>query len=221
MTSSGTADFPSSSLAKNVVTGLSKISLAIKTSAWQEGSRAGLTPTQAQALVLLRRGGASRLGELAEELGVRSSTASDAISALMAKGLLRKKRAAEDPRALAIELTDRGQAKAAEAANWPDFLIEAVEALDQEEQRVLLRALAKMIKRLQDLGRIPVARMCVTCKFFQPYAHDDPWRPHHCHFVDAPFGDHQLRLDCPDHQEALRRRELEAFLGSSEPKSER
>jgi hypothetical protein len=27
-------------------------------------------------------------------------------------------------------------------------------------------------------------------------------RPHHCRFVDAPFGDSELRLDCVDHQTA-------------------
>jgi hypothetical protein len=35
-------------------------------------------------------------------------------------------------------------------------------------------------------------------KQFRPYAHPDPRAPHHCAFVDAPFGDGQLRVDCPD-----------------------
>ncbi|MER3418788.1 MAG: MarR family transcriptional regulator, partial [Chloroflexota bacterium] len=28
-------------------------------------------------------------------------------------------------------------------------------------------------------------------------------RPHHCAFVDAPFGDRSIRLDCPDHAPAI------------------
>ena len=56
-----------------------------------------------------------------------------------------------------------------------------------------------MIRTLQEKGRIPVARMCVSCRFFQPFRHDNPARPHHCAFVDAAFGDEELRLDCPDH----------------------
>jgi hypothetical protein len=56
-----------------------------------------------------------------------------------------------------------------------------------------------MIRTLQVRGRIPVARMCVSCRFFRPYRHDHPTTPHHCAFVDAPFGDGELRLDCPDH----------------------
>jgi hypothetical protein len=59
-----------------------------------------------------------------------------------------------------------------------------------------------MIRTLQERGRIPVARMCVSCTFFRPFRHDDRARPHHCAFVDAPFGDGELRLDCPDHAAA-------------------
>jgi protoglobin len=44
--------------------------------------------------------------------------------------------------------------------------------------------------------------MCVSCRFFRPFIHDDPTHPHQCAFVDAPFGDGELRLDCPDHQAA-------------------
>jgi hypothetical protein len=42
--------------------------------------------------------------------------------------------------------------------------------------------------------------MCVTCRYFRPHVHSDPERPHHCAFVDAPFGDRALRLDCRDHE---------------------
>jgi hypothetical protein len=59
-----------------------------------------------------------------------------------------------------------------------------------------------MIRTLQERGRIPVARMCVSCRYFQPFRYPDPDRPHHCAFVDAPFGDGELRLDCPDHAAA-------------------
>ena len=59
-----------------------------------------------------------------------------------------------------------------------------------------------MIRTLQTRGRIPVARMCVSCRFFQPFRHDHPTTPHHCAFVDAPFGDGELRLGCPDHAAA-------------------
>jgi hypothetical protein len=75
--------------------------------------------------------------------------------------------------------------------------------------------LVKMIRTLQERGEIPVSRMCVTCRFFRPRVHDDPTRPHHCAFVDAPFGDRSLRLECADHEaapEGQRARGWEQFL---------
>jgi hypothetical protein len=101
-----------------------------------------------------------------------------------------------------VRLTPDGVREAAAAAAWPDFLLEAVGELSDAEQAAFLRGLVTMIRTLQEKGRIPVARMCVTCRFFRPFRHDDPARPHHCAFVDAPFGDGQLRLDCPDHAAA-------------------
>ncbi|WP_242908088.1 hypothetical protein [Actinomadura terrae] len=53
---------------------------------------------------------------------------------------------------------------------------------------------------LQDRRAIPVARMCLTCTYFRPNAHPGTDRPHHCAFVDNPFDDGELRLECPDHQ---------------------
>jgi len=68
-----------------------------------------------------------------------------------------------------------------------------------------------MIAALQEQGRIPVARMCPTCRFFRPNVHDDPERPHHCAFVDAPFGDRSVRIDCPDHEPAASSRRPETI----------
>jgi hypothetical protein len=60
----------------------------------------------------------------------------------------------------------------------------------------------KIIRGLQEAGDIPVQRMCVTCRYFRPNVHDDRDRPHHCAFVDAAFGDPQLRLDCTEQEPA-------------------
>lgn len=82
---------------------------------------------------------------------------------------------------------------------WPDFLMAAVDGLSLAEQDMFLRALVKMIRGLQQRGQIPVSRMCTTCRYFQPGVHADPRAPHHCDFVNAPFGDRHLRFDCPEH----------------------
>jgi DNA-binding MarR family transcriptional regulator len=194
---------PDRPLAQRVTTGLAKVGIALKQQAWAEAGGRGLTPTQGQALALLRANPAGlRLGALAEQLGVTAATASDSVAALHRKGLVAKAPLAGDGRAVVVRLTPAGVREAAAAAAWPDFLLEAVGELSAAEQAAFLRGLVTMIRTLQERGRIPVARMCVSCRFFQPYRHDDPARPHHCAFVDAPFGDGELRLDCPDHAAA-------------------
>jgi DNA-binding MarR family transcriptional regulator len=192
---------PTGTTERHIVTGLARIGLATRHQAWRGAGEQGLTPTQGQLLALLRyrhRSGA-RLSTLAEGLAITRPTASDAVRALETKGLVSKTRAPEDARALGIALTDAGRAEAERAADWSDFLLDAVDALTPAERAVFLRGLVKMIRALQERGEIPVSRMCVTCRFFRPHAHDDPDRPHHCAFVDAPFGDAQLRLECDDH----------------------
>src|SRR5579875_978167 len=191
---------------QHIATGLHKISLAIRSHTWQKAGQRGLTPTQAQILILLEtreaQGAKTTISDAAEALAVTVATTSDAVAALMAKRLVTKHRGAKDARAVFLRLTSPGKRAARRAALWSDFLLEAAQALSPEERGVFLRALIKMIRRLQERGQIPLSRMCVTCRFFRPHAHRDPERPHHCDFVDAPFGDRHLRLECPDHEAA-------------------
>ncbi|MDJ0704511.1 MAG: MarR family transcriptional regulator [Leptolyngbyaceae cyanobacterium MO_188.B28] len=154
-------------------------------------------------MLRLRPDGGVRLSEVAKGLASSSATASDAVSALVKKGLVSREQAADDRRAIAIRLTSQGQKQAEQAASWPDFLLSAVEELSQEEQTVFFRALTKMIRKLQEQGKISPSRMCVTCQYFRAHVYDDPDRPHHCDLVNAPFGDRDLRLDCLEHQERI------------------
>jgi DNA-binding MarR family transcriptional regulator len=191
---------PQNSIQQRVIIGLCKIGLALKSHSWQDASQHGLTPTQGQILGLLHSKGqcGMRLSAIANELGVTAATTSDAVTTLVEKGLAQKTKAIDDGRAIAISLTAQGQKVAAQVADWSDFLLDAVSELSEIEQEVFLRGLIKMIHKLQDQQRISVARMCVNCQFFHPNVYDDSDRPHHCNFVDAPFGDRDLQLDCPD-----------------------
>ena len=190
-------------LAARLIVGLSKISLAMKSQAWSRAPAEGVTPTQAQILVLLQgRTEGARLSMIAETLGITAPTASDAVASLVAKKLVVRGRDKDDARAARFRLSRSGQKVAARAGAWPDFLQKAVGTLDATEQTAFLRTLTKMIRALQEAGDIPVQRMCVDCRFFRPHAHPDPQRPHHCAFVDAPFGEHHIRIDCADQDAA-------------------
>ncbi|WP_256874622.1 MarR family winged helix-turn-helix transcriptional regulator [Nostoc sp. C057] len=186
---------------QRVMVGLNKISLALKTCAWQNAGQQGLTPTQGQILTLLRSTSnlGMRLSEVADGLAVTPATASDAVTALVEKNLVQKSRAPDDARAIAITLTERGVREADSVASWPDSLLSVMDELSVLEQEVFLRCLIKMVRSLQERGQIPVAHMCVTCHFFRPNVYSDCDRPHHCALVNAPFGDRHLRLECPEH----------------------
>lgn len=195
-----TKDLPQVSLQQRIAIGLNKIGLALKSHSWQDAGQHGLTPTQGQILGLLGSKGKSgmRLSAIANELGVTAATASDAVTTLVEKGLVQKSKAIDDGRAIAISLTTQGHTVAAQVADWPDFLLDAVSELSEIEQEILLRGLIKIIRKMQEQRQISVARMCVNCQFFLPNVYSDSDRPHHCNFVDAPFGDRELQLDCPD-----------------------
>jgi len=190
-------------VAVRVGAGLAKIGIALKSRAWRDAGPERLTPTQGQAIVILKNAQRGlRLDEIAVALGVTAPTASDAVKALVQKKLVARRNAKDDRRAVSVTLTARGEELAGRVAGWPDFLLRALDTLDEAEQTAFLRSLVKIIRGLQVAGDIPVQRMCIGCRFFRPHLHDDPVQPHHCAFVDAPFGDRHLRLDCNEYESA-------------------
>lgn len=169
---------------------------------WRQAGLRGLTATQVAILHALARHGPARVGALAGTLGVTQPTLSDAVAALVAKGLALRSPDPADARARQVRLTPAGAAEARALDETPAALSEALGQLPEAERGAMLRALSGVIRGLQRAGAIPVERMCVTCRHFRPHLHDDAAAPHHCGFVDAAFGDALLRIDCGDHAEA-------------------
>lgn len=182
--------------------GLAKIGLVIRHEAWREAGEHGLTPTQAQVMVTVDAspGGRLSVGEIARALAVTQPTVSDAISALERKGLIVRDRSEDDGRVVQVRLTAAGRRETRALASWSDVLLRAIGDLDEHEQGVFVRGLMKMIRSLQQAGRIPTARMCSTCTYFRPHAHPGSATPHHCAYIDAPLRDVDLRLDCDEHE---------------------
>lgn len=181
---------------------LSRVATVLRVDDWERAKRAGINPTQLSILDLLE-GRKDGLGvkEIAAHLGVSQPTATDSINALERKGFVVKRPIAGDRRAVAVGLTDEGRALLGPAA-LEGATGEAVAALDGEEQERLLLTLVKLIREFQKTDAIPVQRMCTTCKYFVPFAHRGEAQPHHCNFVDAAFGQRDIRIDCRDHQTA-------------------
>lgn len=190
-------DTPTSTLPEALAGASRRLAQLIHTSSWDQWAVQRLTPTQRKILQLLgSRKESLSLSAVARELGVTAATACDSVSALEGKKLVRKQRSTTDARALALILTEKGQAAADELAALPDPLRGAFGVLAGEEQEQLYRLYIKIIRGLQDNGSLPTSRMCVRCKFFDPFRHADSRTPHHCHRQEAALAEGQLRLDC-------------------------
>ncbi|MFO0773070.1 MAG: MarR family winged helix-turn-helix transcriptional regulator [Nitrospiraceae bacterium] len=189
-----------SSVQDRVTAGLAKVAMAIKSRAWRERGREWLPPLQAQTLRLLqqRRPTAMTVSALAAELAVTMPTVSEMLRVLISKHLVKKTQSTTDHRVYLIELTTKGTREASRLAEWP-YLRAATTELSDDEQVTMLRGVVKVIRGLQQQGEIRTARLCVTCQYFRPHQHAGQDKPHHCDFVDAPFGDAALRIDCADH----------------------
>ena len=183
-----------------IVFGFGRIAALLRAGQWQAGSGAALNPAQAEILTRIASR-PMRPGDLAAHLAVSPASLSDSVSALVGKGLATRQSDAQDGRARLVVATEDGKGLAATLPAAPESLQAALDALPEAERASLLRTLLHLIRVLQGARAIPVQRMCVTCRHFRPHAHVDAARPHPCAFVNAAFGDADLRLDCDDHDE--------------------
>ncbi|WP_327005339.1 MarR family transcriptional regulator [Dactylosporangium sp. NBC_01737] len=186
--------------AQKLVVGLVRVAVMAPTDAPPD-ERSTLPPPHRQVLLLLgRRDREFRLSDLAAELGSSVAATMAIVSPLVAEGLVEMRPApsyaAHDMR---VAATERGLALTPAPSNWAENVLGTVEDLDEHTQARLLRIVTTRITQLQREGRIPVSGMCLSCRFFDGYRHPGTDAPHHCWFVDAPFGYRELRLHCPDH----------------------
>lgn len=183
----------------HIAAGLFKLALVLRHQSWKAAGGRGLTPTQSQILALLAtRSTEVGIKAVAEQLAVTMGTASEAVSALERKELVTKVPSTSDGRALLLRLTRLGRREARKASEWPEVLVQAANALPLGEQAGLLRGLVGMIRELQERGAVPMARMCVGCRFFRPNTAPGEEKAHFCAFIQAPIGDAELRVDCPE-----------------------
>jgi DNA-binding MarR family transcriptional regulator len=182
--------------------GLSRAAVAIDLAG--DETSAALERTFAQQMLLLhlrQRYGTFALDELATALGMSETDTLAAVGTLVREGLATMSPTPSyTPHEVRVSLTDRGRHEAPELLNWASDLLTEIDRLNEDEQRQLLQLVFERILAMQRAGQIPVNRMCVTCRFFEPYAHAGTERPHHCHLVGAPFGMSQLRIRCPEQQ---------------------
>jgi len=182
---------------------LDRVGAALRADDWVAARTIGVNPAQFTILSILDgRPEGLGVGELAAHLGVSQPSATDSILALERKEMVARMPSAIDRRSVRVTLTLEGRAALATANDARGIADKATGALDLVQQEDLLVSLVTMIRHLQETGSIPIQRMCISCRFFRPNVHADAAQPHHCAFVDAAFGQHDLRVDCREHETA-------------------
>ena len=182
-----------------IVAALERLGQVLRMRLREKAREYGLSPIQAQFLVYLLYHAVEfrRVSQLAREFDLTRATVSEAVASVEEKGFIEREPWPEDGRVMTLRLTPEGEVVAAELSSWADTI---KEQLDFEEKEVVMRSLMRLIGSLQESGVITVARMCVTCRFFQRDAHPRSGSPHHCRLLDVPLGGSDLRIDCPEHE---------------------
>jgi DNA-binding MarR family transcriptional regulator len=187
-------------LERRLADGLTRLSAVARQLDWQAAATAGLSPTQADILhFVASRPEGVRLTAAAAHVGIRKATASDAVTTLESKSLIRKLADASDRRAVTLKVTPKGRRT---ARDWPASFESVVEGLTASEQELLLALVIKMIRQLQQRELIAPQRTCVTCRHFRENVAPDTNTPHFCAFVGAPMAGRHLRIDCAEHESA-------------------
>jgi DNA-binding MarR family transcriptional regulator len=192
------------SLVSRIYEGLDRVSSVLRTEQWAMSHAAGVTPTQVSILALLAGRSASgmKVKDIATLLGVSQPTATDSLQALERKKLVSKSPSKQDARTSIARISSSGRKLLRNFARADVPSRKAIHQLTVLEQVDYLLLLIKTIRNLQQMEAIPVQRMCVTCRYFQPNVHCGAPKPHHCAFVNAAFGNPDLRVECSDHETA-------------------
>lgn len=110
---------------------------------------------------------------------------------------MRRGHVPDDRRATAISLTAAGATLAERAAGE---LAPAPRRSRRHEARTTARPRSASSSPRSPAsgaqGVITVNRSCLTCHHFQA---GRPPAPAHCHLLDLPLADRDLRVDCPEH----------------------
>lgn len=188
-----------------IVAALERLSQVFRVRLREEAWERDLSPTQAQFLIYLHYHDVEirRVSQLAREFDLTQATVSDAVASLETKGLVRRERWPEDRRIVTLRLTPDGEKLATTLSGWADPIREHLQPFSPDVREAVMHFLMGLIGSLQRSGLITVARMCVTCSFFQQDIHPGEPSPHHCALLDVPLGDADLRVDCPEHEPAV------------------
>ena len=183
--------------------GLEQLAHLVRAQSWRQDGTPSLPPTQSAVLSMLEgTADGMRARQIAARLGVSPASLSESLKAMEGKRWIRRTPDPVDARAARVRLTAAGSRMAAQLQRSDRGMGPLVEALGEADLGALLRVTQLLVNEAQEQGLATGLRTCLGCEFFRPFASGRRDAPHVCAFVDKPFGDAELRVDCAEQRPA-------------------
>lgn len=188
---------PSGDITEKVVAALDRLTRTARAHRQAMATQAGLTQLQAELVRVLADGVPPEplTGLVAAEVGVSQPTVSDSLQALERKGLVERIEAFNNRHSKMATLTAAGAELASQLRLSDDVLRASVGRLPDGDQNEALRRHVELIAALFDTGVIQVARVCLTCRFYDSH-HQAPY----CTLLQTTLDPPDLQVNCPEHQ---------------------
>jgi DNA-binding MarR family transcriptional regulator len=180
-----------------LVLSMQRLSDMLKAMQWEQARMLGITPLQLQILLFVghHTGAVNKAANIAAELQVSRPTISDAVGALVTKGLLEMHTDKRDRRSFSLVLTATGTEMLEHAGNYMAQLDELLDKKPPQEKSLLYQSLYAIIAGLIKPEKGGVQRMCYTCAHYS----GNKKRQHECMFLKKPLSSAELQLDCIYH----------------------
>ncbi|HJR74980.1 MAG TPA: MarR family transcriptional regulator [Luteimonas sp.] len=188
---------------RQAAAGLESLASLVRAQSWRSDGTPSLPPSQAAVLRMLADADEGlRAGRIAERLGVSAASVSDSLAALESKRWIKRGADPRDLRATLVRLTAQGKRTAQKLRDPLQGIGSLVGALDERDLGAFLRVSQLLVAQAQRQGLATGMRTCLGCRFFRPYSTGRDDKPHFCGFIEQPFGDAELRMDCAEQEPA-------------------
>jgi DNA-binding MarR family transcriptional regulator len=176
---------------------LQRLGDMLKAMQWEQARQLGITPLQLQILLFAGHHPAAvnKVAYIAAELQLSRPTISDAVAALVTKGLLQMEEDKRDRRSFSLLPTDAGNTVLQQAEDYSAALNKILDKRPLSEKEGLYEAVFAVISGLSDNDKGGVQRACYTCAHYE----GNKRRQHACRYLNKKLSGAELQIDCMYH----------------------
>jgi hypothetical protein len=161
--------------------------LNLKTNEWEEGDADAVPPPRYLHTLTF--------DDFMNQLHVSGTALHASLDALQEEQAIIIHIPTQSPQIHRVEITLEGRIRAQPLSSWTDLLIRFVDHATPTALNELHHGLLASLSRRRNT--IDISALCLTCRYFAPFRYPhDPIQPHHCHLIEEPMLDRQLRTSC-------------------------